>query len=55
MKNFLRDQDRNGKIDFPEFIKLSYKLDSHDNNGQNDDEQIFFGLIFDMFDRNHNG
>jgi Ca2+-binding EF-hand superfamily protein len=49
---FLSDQDRNGTIDFREFIKLTHTLDI---NEQNDDERIFFGLIFDMFDRNHNG
>jgi len=54
-KHFNRDQNRNGTIDFTEFINLTYKLDPYDDNGKNDDEKIFFGLIFDMFDRNHNG
>ncbi len=55
MKYFLRDKDRNGTIDFIEFIKLTYKLDSNYDKGQTDDERIFFEFIFDMFDRNHNG
>ncbi|CAF1360878.1 unnamed protein product [Rotaria sp. Silwood1] len=49
------DQDRNGTIDFVEFINITHKLYSNDIYDHNDDEQIFFGLLFDMFDRNHNG
>ncbi|CAF2629489.1 unnamed protein product [Rotaria sp. Silwood2] len=49
------DQDRNGAIDFVEFINIAYKLDSNDIYEHKDGEQIFFGLLFDMFDQNHNG
>ncbi|CAF0776535.1 unnamed protein product [Adineta steineri] len=49
------DQDRNGAIDFIEYINLTHKLDSNNINPQNHDETIFFELLFDMFDRNHNG
>ena len=34
---------------------LSHKLDLMDSDEPNDDDRLFFGLIFDMFDRNHNG
>ncbi|CAF3888980.1 unnamed protein product [Rotaria sordida] len=49
------DRDRNGTIDFVEFINVTHKLDSNDIYEHNDNGQIFFGLLFDMFDRNHNG
>jgi Ca2+-binding EF-hand superfamily protein len=50
-----RDQDRNGAIDFTEFIYLTHKLNSNNINQQNSDEHVFLGLLFDMFDRNNNG
>jgi len=50
-----RDQDRNGRIDFIEFINITHKLDSNDANQEINDVHIFLELLFDMFDRNHNG
>jgi hypothetical protein len=55
LPRFLRDQDGNGTIDFVEFIKLTYKLGPNDDDDRNNDQRIFLGLIFDMFDRNRNG
>ncbi|CAF1079167.1 unnamed protein product [Adineta ricciae] len=48
------DQDRNGGIDFMEYMLLTCKLDSGQMN-VNDDENVYLGLLFDIFDRNHNG
>ncbi|CAF4448404.1 unnamed protein product, partial [Rotaria socialis] len=44
------DQDQSGTIDFEEFMRITHKLDSNDIN-----EHIFLELLFDVFDRNHDG
>ncbi|CAF2045944.1 unnamed protein product [Rotaria magnacalcarata] len=49
------DQDQSGTIDFEEFMHITHKLNSNNINEQNLNEHIFLELLFDVFDRNHDG